>query len=185
MKRFLTLACVIAASASYAQVWDSGSGLNWAIPDNSAGVSWTFTPTGVSGALTQFDIFLNPAHTWRADLIITLTDPAAHVVTLHNREGSSGDMISVFYADGGAADPGGSVNLDSNTTGILYAPSSGTIGALGQSAGNWTLFASDSGLADTGTIDRIRVHTAPVPEPMSMVVLGIGALALLRRRKAA
>jgi hypothetical protein len=190
MKRLLVVALAVTATASFAQVWDSGPGLGWSIPDSPGGlVSWTFTPTGVSGALTQFDISMSPndggvVHTWRSDLVISLKDPFGNVVTLQNQNGGSFDYLSAFYADTGIVDPN-NTNLDSNTTGIIYKPQVGTVGALSQGAGVWTLSAQDLAGGDTGTIGRIKVHTAGVPEPATLSALGLGALALLRRRRKA
>lgn len=51
--------------------------------------------------------------------------------------------------------------------------------------GVWTLNVRDWAQFDTGTLGGWRFSTTPVPEPGTMAVLGLGALALLRRRRKA
>ncbi len=183
MKRLSILALIAVVGSANATLWDSGTGLGWSIPDSPGGpTTWFFTPTVGGGALTQFDIFMSPFHTWRSDLVISVTGNGGASVTLHNREDGSGDYISAFMSDTGVPIPASGA-LDSNSTGILYAPSIGTLAGVTASAGTWSLTAQDWAGADVGTIDRIRVTT--VPEPASMAVLGLGAAALLRRRRKA
>ncbi len=51
--------------------------------------------------------------------------------------------------------------------------------------GTWTLFARDSATGDTGNIGGWRVdgEYSAVPEPATLAVLGVGALAVIRRRR--
>ncbi|RYG41077.1 PEP-CTERM sorting domain-containing protein [bacterium] len=51
--------------------------------------------------------------------------------------------------------------------------------------GEWTLLVGDFGVGDTGAIGSwsLNFGTNPVPEPATMAVLGLGAAALLRRRR--
>lgn len=189
MKKLAILGLLAVAGASQAVTWDSGTGLGWAIPDAGAVVSWTFSPTVGGGALTQFDIFMSPAHTWRSDLAIWISGPsnAPQFLALYNHEDGSGDFVSAFFADasnGGVAIPAAG-NLDSNTSGTKYMPGTGTLASVDSSAGVWTLYAIDTAGADIGTIDRIRVTTDAVPEPGTFIALGLGgvALAAMRRRR--
>ena len=169
------------AAAANAQTWDSGAGLGWAIPDSPApAVSFNFNPTVFGSTVTQFDIFMSPAHTWRSDLVIDLIDPSLNITRLHNREDGSGDFISAFFSDSGVANPA-TGNLDSNTTGILYLPSVGTLGGLNATAGTWTLRVQDLAGADVGTIDRVRLTT--VPTPGALALLGLGGLLAGRRNR--
>ncbi len=168
------------AAAANAQTWDSGSGLGWAIPDAPApATSFTFNPAVFGSTVTQFDIFMSPAHTWRADLVIELIDPSANVVTLSNFQGGNSDFISAFFSDAGVS--GSSGTLDSNSSGTLYLPSSGTLSSLNATAGTWTLRVQDFAGLDVGAIDRIRLTT--VPTPGALALLGLGGLIAGRRRR--
>lgn len=187
MKKLAILGLLAVAGASQAVTWDSGTGLGWAIPDAGPVVSWTFSPTVGGGALTQFDIFMSPAHTWRSDLAIWISGPsnAAQFLGLYSHEDGSGDFISAFFNTGtGVALPAAG-NLDSNTSGTTYLASGGALSTVDSSAGVWTLYAQDTVGLDTGSIDRIRVTTAAVPEPGTFIALGLGgvALAAMRRRR--
>ncbi len=167
------------AAAANAQTWDSGAGLGWAIPDSPApATSFTFNPTVFGSTVTQFDIFMSPAHTWRADLVIELIDPSSNVTVLHNRTGGSFDFISAFFSDAGVSAASGT--LDSNTTGILYMPA-GMLSSLNATAGTWTLRVQDLAGADIGTIDRVRLTT--VPTPGALALLGLGGLVAGRRNR--
>ena len=180
MKKIAVLAVLAAAGAASASTWDSGTGLGWAIPDVST-VSFNFSPTVGGSTVTQFDIFMSPAHTWRGDLIITLIAPDASSRVLTQNIGGSGDFISAFFSDAGVALPT-SGNLDSNTSGTLYAASGGPLTAINAAAGTWTLTCQDTAGGDTGTIDRVRLTT--VPAPASLALLGLGGLIAGRRRRA-
>ena len=205
MKRLLPLALVFMAAASQAQVlttYDSGTGLGFGIVDNDV-TDFTFTTSGLAGTLTEVQLYLNPAHTYIGDLGFDITSPTGEIVSLlwspgnavANSGGSNRTLVSMFFADTGVdSDILGSQsangNVDSATTGTIYATTAAiTTGAVPLADvtslnGTWTLTAWDNAGGDTGTVDRIVFKALnPVPEPASMAVLGVGAAALLRRRK--
>ena len=102
-----------------------------AIPDNN--------PTGISSVITIADditifdtnSFVDITHTWRGDLIVTLTSPAGTTATLSNRSGGGDDNIQ-----------------ESFQTSVFNGEST---------QGDWTLTVSDNAGADTGTLNNWSV----------------------------
>jgi hypothetical protein len=205
MRKIIPLALfAMVAAFSQAQIFDSGTGLGWNITDNNPGFdTFTVNAGALAGTLTQIDVFLNPAHTFIGDLFIDVQAPGGDLVSLlwipgnavANSGGSGRTMVSMFFADAGTdsdilGSQGGSGNVDSATSGIVYrktqVPSGGAIdmSAVGTVSGTYSFFVADLAGGDTGTIDRVRIHTTgAVPEPATLAVLSVGAVAILRRRK--
>jgi len=180
---------MILCGSAHAETWDSGPGLNWAIPDITPGISWNFQPNtlGQGGPVTQFDLFFDPKHTWIGDLTISVSSPDSSTVNLWSRPGFTGtgfgnsnDVISVFYQDDGIPQNVIPIQppVDSAASGLRYAPYGGPLSNLtGPLNGMWTLTVRDDGGGDIGTIDRVRVLTTPVPEATSLSVALIGLTA--------
>jgi subtilisin-like proprotein convertase family protein len=71
----------------------NAAGLPVAIPDNDAtGVTSSLAVTG-AGNVSTLALSLNISHTYRGDLIVTLTSPAGIVFTVSNRAGGSADNL--------------------------------------------------------------------------------------------
>lgn len=105
--------------------------------DDSNGISRVINvpETGVVfGAEVSVDI----THTWRGDLIVTLTSPEGTTQTLHDRAGSDeDDLVATWDVD--------SFNSEDMT-------------------GDWTLNVSDNAGADTGTLNHWSLTLTAVEE---------------------
>jgi len=116
------------------------------IPDNTT----TTSQLTVSGLATSFPALnlllnLNVAHTYRGDLVVTLTSPQGYVYTISNREGGSADDLVVTDR----ALP----NYPSNAPATINPN------------GTWTLSIQDAASSDTGTLNSWGLRTAATPTP--------------------
>jgi subtilisin-like proprotein convertase family protein len=106
-----------------------------AIPDNNAtGVTST---QNVPLALTvaSISVAVNVTHTYKGDLVLTLTGPDGTAAILHNRTGGSADNVITTYA----------------ITTAPFAPLSVFNGK--NTAGNWSLKTQDLAALDVGTLN--------------------------------
>lgn len=156
----------------------------------------------------------NFRHTWAGDINITLTAPGGAMVTLYDRFGVPGSTFgdsSNFGSDGsgstfdtltgrtyrfqvGGADLLAALTAATGAQGVAagtYAPTAADDSATNFSAFNnvgagvWTLTVTDFAEGDTGDVGSWTFNANPVPEPATMAALGLGALALIRRRRKA
>jgi hypothetical protein len=153
------------------------------------------------------------SHTFVGDIEVELVSPGGVMTHAFSRVrgtgnttfGDSSDLIGAYrFVDSGGAD----FNAAAVAAGALNPVAPGTynrsttlpdqVGGLpainnnpfsiynGTSPnGVWTLNVRDWASADTGVLASWSFTTTPVPEPGTMAVLGLGALALLRRRRKA
>ncbi len=108
---------------------------NLAIPDNnSTGVS---NGISVANSLTISSIAVSTTitHTYKGDLVVTLTGPDGTSAILHNRTGGSTDNVTTTFA-------------------VATAPAQSLAAFSGKnSAGTWTLKVQDLAAIDTGTFN--------------------------------
>ncbi len=123
-----------------------------AIPDNTpSGITSTITvPAVEAGIISEVTVDMNINHTWKGDLIVTLTSPTGVVVSLHNRSGSSSDDIIGNWPETLVVDGPGDLN--------------DFIGSLNE--GDWVLTVSDNVGSDTGTLNSWGLNFT-LPDPVS------------------
>lgn len=202
MKKLLLIAlATVSGSSVFANLY---SGAGGAIVDSSS-VSFNINVPDAIGTVSF--IRLNGlTHTWVGDLIVTVTNASGNSIQLMQRVGSTtstgvGDSSNLNgdyrFINGGAnlwtAAAGGdstfnipSGDYEASSRDGLFAYLPVSINGLDNSvAGNWTISISDNAGGDVGALTTWDIEAAPVPEPATMAALGMGALALLRRRKKA
>jgi subtilisin-like proprotein convertase family protein len=106
----------------------------FAIPDNSpTGVTST---QAVSAALTvsSVSVGVNVTHSYKGDLVLTLTGPDGTSAILHNRTGASTDNVITTYAI---------VTAPAQSLGVFNGKST---------SGNWSLKVQDLAAQDLGTL---------------------------------
>lgn len=124
-------------------------------------------------------------HTEPTDLDIFLYNLGGNNVELMTDRGDSVpvDKVDLIFNDGATGLPsenGGLVNG-------FFLPESGQLGSLINQGSNdvWILLIIDDSPGDTGSLNQWFISGHAVPEPMSLSLLAIGAIALVRRRFAA
>lgn len=124
------------------------------------------------GALASVYMDINQAST-AASLFIAFYENGPwggieyHLDALHNNAVVASD--SFLIADGGGRDN------PTFTTMSVGGPAFETLHLYATLNGNY--------VAPRGIIDNLSITTAPVPEPATMLTVGLGALALLRKRR--
>ena len=105
---------------------------NLAIPDNNPiGVSSAIAITA-EGSVATIKVDVDIRHTYRGDLLVTITSPTGHMETLHAQTGQGADNLIAIY--------------DSASAGVLA-------GMVGQSMkGDWVLNVSDRVARDRGRL---------------------------------
>lgn len=156
-----------------AQTFDSGV-VNLAIPDNNgAGITTTITVPDGTGTVLDVNALLNINHTFVGDLILRLTSPNGTTVVLVDRLshpeinfGDGEDLIGSYEFDDDTA------NTLPTSPGVAGPPippgiyqAEGLLSDFdGETAdGDWILFLSDNGPADTGTLNFWQLILAAMP----------------------
>jgi subtilisin-like proprotein convertase family protein len=115
---------------------DFSSVPNMAIPDDTLpGDSDVLTVSGCS-TVSSVAIFVDITHTWRGDIVMSLTNPDGTSVLLHDGTGSSADDLGGWYP-------------------VSLTPAEDINAFVGGSGdGDWTLTIGDSVGSDTGTLNE-------------------------------
>jgi len=134
-------------TADYA-TWTCDNTTTTPIPD--PGTVESTLPLASTDMIADVDVYLNIAHTWDWDLVITLTAPFNRSVLLVNRRGGSGDNFTNTVLDDEAATPIGDGSAP--FTG-RYRPEQALSRFDGYSPqGLWMLSVADVFGSDAGTL---------------------------------
>ena len=199
MKRSLiVLALSAVAVAANATVYTFSHSLITIDPLGPA-VTADFTVIGLDGPIVDVDIVLNGlSHTYPDDIGAVLANNLGNNVLLFDGPGDGTDISLTWRFDDSAAGMlpntgplvGGSFQPGQNQWSDVFTNVSGPYGATmaGLNAGGdgtWSLFVEDFVGGDGGEITSqdLIITTNPVPEPASLVALGVGVAALMRRRR--
>jgi len=190
------------------------TGAGFAIADNTAAGSSTSIAVTDTGTLTSLNWvsvnFAAPGHTWVGDLVATLSN-GVHSVHLFSRLGSTtasgvGDSSNLlgnyrFFNTGASflteaglgtsaynmtpGDYARSTHAAGAAAGAFYNANDYTAFTGDSLAGTWTLNISDNAGGDTGSVADWKFNVTATPEPTTWAALGLGAVAVMRRRRKA
>jgi hypothetical protein len=202
MRFFVAILCVAAPAASFAQILNAAPTAN----NGSGGVFMDLTPTSQNLTINSFETFFSSAGAYTAQI---WTRPGTYVgFTGSNAGWTLFDTIAGTSTGSATLSPVVLNNVLSltagNTTGLYLIGTVNNIRYNGTAAlpptttwsnADLTMFSAHTrtgGVAFGGSLftprtfaGNVRYTVEAVPEPATMAVLGMGALALLRRRKKA
>lgn len=183
---FVSMLCaalvVLGAVQLIAAVTESSTNVPLAIPDNG-NVNSTLN-FSVAGTITDANLTVNVAHTWNADIRLTLNSPTVAAQVLWQNCGQSGDNLTNTVLDQDAAGLSpctfatapftGSFRPTFATQGATPNPvaASGSMDAFDTFASNgvWTLNVADDSAICTGTLNAwsLTLDGAP-PLPVELM----------------
>ncbi len=103
--------------------------------DSNTTITDIITVPESSAIVTSVEVFVDIAHTYQGDLIVSLTAPTGAEVVLHNRSGGSIDDIVGWYPS--------EIAPEGDLEDFIGVPI----------AGEWTLTVSDNAAGDEGTLN--------------------------------
>ncbi len=162
------LALAFSGTAAHAVTNQYTNSTSAAINDLTCGTSGVVTRSFTVGSnlsITDVNIGVALLHTYRADLLITLTSPTGTVVTLMSAEGGDGDNLSDLFDDSAASAIASHAVSTTDSNAVVppyfhtFKPNSPLSAFNGQqSAGTWTLTICDGAGVDVGTFTRSDLY---------------------------
>ena len=127
-------------------------------------------------------------HTNPDDLEFILLKPTVGAITVLQDQGDgiAIDGVNLTFSDSALNAAPFGTELFSGTYRPLSGPAEGFnkfVDGTSVGAGLWTLLVIDDSAGDSGSFDSWTLRGTYVPEPMTMSLLALGAVATLRRRK--
>ena len=154
------------------QIVDVSISANLSASSNSINLDGSVNSTGGSSFLSELSLTLSSAAGTTVDLISTNT---------YTNVGTSQEFIDLTFDNAGLAQSG-----DTLVAGT-FAPTLGSLSDFNgeTTSGLWTLTIGDDVGFDPKSLNSydLTIITAPIPEPSSTLLLGLGGLALFTRRK--
>lgn len=210
MKNLIALALLAVSVNAFAVTFNSdqsgialpGTGTGGTSNGSASAYPITFQVSGLGGGITDLDVsLLGLSHTFPDDLDILLVSPTGLTCMIMSDVGGSTDAVnldlllddeaSTLLPDSAALATGSYRPNNVGTTDPMLAPAPAgpygtTLSVFDGSNGNgtWSMYIMDDASIDAGTLRQAQLHIAAVPEPATMTALAVGALALLRRKKA-
>lgn len=166
---FWLLAALCLASPVRAQVTNqftntTSGAINDLTCGNGGQLILTFN-VGSNVTITDVNIGVALLHTYRSDLVITLTSPQGTVVTLMNVNGGDGDNLSDLFDDSASQPIANHAVSSTDSTAAVppyshsFRPNTVLSAFNGQrSLGTWTLTICDNASLDTGTFTRSDLY---------------------------
>ncbi|MFN0137255.1 MAG: PEP-CTERM sorting domain-containing protein [Phycisphaerae bacterium] len=146
-------------------------------------------PIADSGAVVSIDeVCVDITHTFVSDVVMALFAPngSSFAILIDGREfGSGDDLIGLYCFETGAPEfsfnPAGTT-VPTGTYGPNDARGFGDLVGV-EKNGTWSLVILDLVGQDVGSIGSVSIEMTNVPEPTSIGLLGLGAAAMLLRRR--